>query len=631
MKFNKNKKRLLNLTLASVMIACPTTLAGCSINDKDNINNIPIWKQGKNLTEFTDAKIGDYFIDTDDYVIYQKNETGNWDIIMSDFGKPGHSPNITINSSGYWVIDNVSTDKIAIGTNGSTPYIHESGYWYIDEETTGILAKGQQGNAGKSAFELYKETNPNYTGTVEDWLNSLKGKDGVNGSMWFTGNGIPSSDLGNISDFYIDKENNKIYEKTNSGWNLAIHFEKELEQYYYDDIEKAITAINTSSYDEIDMVIEDQANVAIFIENNIPNLVILHDININTSIKIQKDMILNLNGKTLSFKNTSAFDILSNKFTVDGEVEGSKIIINNDTQLYSTIFTIESSDVIINGGTYETNSSGIGDTDNPNASIILNSSSSLNIENASIISNDKTTGTVSGILINRGSTANIVNCNIVSAAPNGLNVSGVKNIGVSTIINSTIIAKSNHTANADVSDYATTSRGVINNGILTLKKCRVDGTHSGISTTGVLYIDGGVYEGYSHGGIYFYGAKTYSYIKNANIGESLMPEGFIDDGKAGTNHAGMYIGGADNITVYMDNCHLYGVYYPLVMKKKCSNNIIYISNSTINEDAERYIRLDSDANKLYIGLGNDFGTNETNLQSAVIETNEDYLFYFPNY
>ena len=42
-------------------------------------------------------------------------------------------------------------------------------------------ADGQDGVDGKSAYELYCEANPEYTGTLEEWLDSLKGTDGKDG------------------------------------------------------------------------------------------------------------------------------------------------------------------------------------------------------------------------------------------------------------------------------------------------------------------------------------------------------------------------------------------------------------------------------------------------------------------
>ena len=47
--------------------------------------------------------------------------------------------------------------------------------------------KGADGANGKSAFELYKESNPEYTGTLEEWLASLVGQKGDKGEKGDTG------------------------------------------------------------------------------------------------------------------------------------------------------------------------------------------------------------------------------------------------------------------------------------------------------------------------------------------------------------------------------------------------------------------------------------------------------------
>lgn len=39
-------------------------------------------------------------------------------------------------------------------------------------------------------------------------------------SQWLTGNGVPSSALGNSGDFYLDLTNNTLYEKQAGGWVL---------------------------------------------------------------------------------------------------------------------------------------------------------------------------------------------------------------------------------------------------------------------------------------------------------------------------------------------------------------------------------------------------------------------------
>jgi lysophospholipase L1-like esterase len=191
-----SEKNLKIFAMTGVVIASPFILAGCS-DGKDGSNGEDGTKflAGLSYTEFTDAKVGDFFIDTDDYILYTKT-TNDWEVVIRNFGKPGangqdgvdgkdgQTVTVSINSKGYWVINGTVTNTKATGKDGNTPYINSDGYWYIGNTSTGVKAQGEQGlqgNVGKSAFELYKEENPEFNGTLQDWLESLKGQNGENG------------------------------------------------------------------------------------------------------------------------------------------------------------------------------------------------------------------------------------------------------------------------------------------------------------------------------------------------------------------------------------------------------------------------------------------------------------------
>lgn len=227
MPFNVfSKKGLMALAMAGVMIASPLMLAGCS--DGKNGADGTRWESGLSYTEFTDAKVGDFFIDTDDYILYKKTAT-DWEVVMRDYGKPGangqdgQTATVSINSDGYWVINGTPTTTKATGEDGNTPYVHTDGYWYIDGTSTGVKAQGEQGlqgNAGKSAFELYQQENPSYTGTLQDWLESLKGQNGTNGTngaTWLNGTVDPTNE-GEDGDFYLNTTTYDIYKKIDGTW-----------------------------------------------------------------------------------------------------------------------------------------------------------------------------------------------------------------------------------------------------------------------------------------------------------------------------------------------------------------------------------------------------------------------------
>ena len=317
----------------------------------------------------------------------------------------------------------------------------------------------------------------------------------------------------------------------------------------------------------------------------------------------------------------------------DASYDGSKISLTNDNQK-TTLAQVNNGSLTLNGGTYETISNGIGTDADPNGSIVVGATGTLTVADAKIIANDTDGGTIAGILVEEGGSVVVSDSDIEATSHDGLKSDGIRNFGTMTLTNTKVVGYANYTANAQKTDYATSTRGINNEGTMTLKNCELYGTHSGIRSTGTLYIDGGTYEGYGHGGIYFAGANTTSYVKNAYIGICEMRNGY-DDGIAGTNKAGFYIGGASNITVYMDNCELWGTWYPLVMRISSTenDNSLYISNTTLKEGFERYIRIGTDKNiKIYIGSGNNFNAEDhVYYSSNAEETNTDYSTQFPEY
>ena len=403
--------------------------------------------------------------------------------------------------------------------------------------------------------------------------------------------------------------------------------------YYYSDIQSAIADLNNDTLGEGENSEQANATFASYIdENDVSWIVPLKDMNFNEKLSIATDINLNLAGNTLSFNNENAIEVTAGKVNIDGTFSGSQIIVSNDGQK-TTVIQVSNGECTINGGIYKTNSKGVGTDADPNVSMNVGNAGVLTLNNVSVISNDSAGGTLIGVMVNEGASAVVSNSNIEVMSPNGIYNDGIRNKGNMTIVNTDVVAYSNYTANAAGNNYATNSRGISNSGTMTLKNCYVYGSHSGIRSPGILYIDGGTYEGYGHGGIYFAGANTTSYVKNATIAQCEMKNGY-DDGRAGTNQAGFYVGGASNVSVYMDNCELYGKYYPLVLRNSGgeTNNCVYISNSNINEDRERYIRSENTSNKIYIGVGNNFTkSNAVYKEGAAEENAVDYGAQFPEF
>lgn len=90
---------------------------------------------------------------------------------------------ITTNGNKTWLLDNDGNKLKVSGVDGKTAYdlAVEKGYKGTLEEWLELLkgSDGQNGSDGKSAYELAVEKG--YTGTLGEWLLSLNGTNGSNG------------------------------------------------------------------------------------------------------------------------------------------------------------------------------------------------------------------------------------------------------------------------------------------------------------------------------------------------------------------------------------------------------------------------------------------------------------------
>lgn len=112
-------------------------------------------------------------------------------------GADGITPTITIGSNFHWIINGVDTGVVARGEGGgggsTSVYIGDNNHWYIDDFDTGINATGPQGDPGE------------------------KGNDGTS---LLNGTDVPSNELGNNGDSYINLANFDYYVKANDVWEL---------------------------------------------------------------------------------------------------------------------------------------------------------------------------------------------------------------------------------------------------------------------------------------------------------------------------------------------------------------------------------------------------------------------------
>jgi len=212
---SKKKKNIKKIAAAATLcfaLASPMVLTGCSEGEVDIGTK---WLSGIETPSTSSGKVGDFYLDTDDFKIYQRTVEG-WQLVGSikgqqgETGEDGNDGVGIVSISKISSVNNVDTYSILFsdestktfsvtnGTNGAdglTPYVGTNGNWWIGTGSAAVdLGVKAQGEAGKSAYEIYKEANPTSTLTQTEWLESLRGADGKSAyELWKEAN--PTSTL----------------------------------------------------------------------------------------------------------------------------------------------------------------------------------------------------------------------------------------------------------------------------------------------------------------------------------------------------------------------------------------------------------------------------------------------------
>lgn len=396
---------------------------------------------------------------------------------------------------------------------------------------------------------------------------------------------------------------------------------------YYDSIVTAILDIETDTIGTNSIPDNNGAEVCVYTHNDVPCIVLLRDATIENKLDITVDMFLNLCGFTLTSMDAVAFVVGANHVVIDGRTVGSKVLSTPAEGEKVSVVDVTSGTCTIIGGMYSTSTSGVGTEGSPNAVINVSSDATLDIAGVTIRSTDDDGGSINGILGEANSVICATDCSIDVSSKHGFNVCGVNSEGDVTLVNCSVVAEADHTANSAGTNYATMSRGVYSAGSLLMRNCYVYGTHSAATSKGTVTVEGGKYEGYSHGGLYLSGSSQNINVYDAELIDCDLRDGYIDDGRAGTNGAGIYIGGASNITVYMDNCNIYAKIQPIVLRGSSGerNNTFYVSRTRISHGYTNVgVRIDHSTHKVYIGTHCNFTASNTNRASVVQTTAEVY-------
>lgn len=367
---------------------------------------------------------------------------------------------------------------------------------------------------------------------------------------------------------------------------------------YYSSLELALDGISKNSISSD--CAESEAVVAVDKARNY-RLFLLRDIETNYEIVLDGiDLILN--GRKLSVGTPI---IASGNASIDGRAKNSTIIGKN-------ILKVNSGTCNVFGGTYKMTTSKMGTNGSPFPCFDV-VGGTLEVESCTLDAVDDNGGTISNILVNSGAELIAKDSQFKLTSKYGMQSCCIYNNGTITLNKCKLEAFSDHTANAAGNNYERTARAIYGavGSISDIKKCYVYGAHSGMTFQGEVSVEGGTYCGYSHGGIYLSNQNKTTIIKNATFKDVPLPNGYYDDGRAGTNGAAIYIGGTSGMNVYFDNCTFYAEIQTLVMKT--GGNTMYISNCRMRHGYSRCgIRNDS-SNQVKFGINNNF--DYTNLEN----------------
>ena len=439
---------------------------------------------------------------------------------------------------------------------------------------------------------------------------------------------------------------------------------------YYSTLNKAVADINNNTIGENADVPKEEAVAAAYVdENGKFNAVLLKDSVEDVTTSPNVDMTINLGGNTLSVNAVSAIEVTGGNVVIYGRLEGSSIEMDYDNVKSRCVY-ITGGSLTVNGGTYINNSTDASYTyvfvcyansSIENATIEINNVSGpvygIGVLSEAFISNcevdaigdaqtigiytsnkatlsncdidvKSSSGWARGINIGSSSTVTVSNCDVMSSSPNGSD--GIGNFGTATISNTSSIAQSNKKQSGI---------GFVNEGDLTLYNCYAKGTDQGVASVGTLYVNGGTYEGYIHGGFYFVGTDSVSYVENASIKNCEWDFDLEKPSNWSSFNSAFYIGTNPNVTVYMNNCDIWTWIKGFTFRSGNgeANNVLYISNSEIKslysnaygEKGDTCIRIDATNpnNKLFIGRGCNFTADDVAYNgdtSGVTNTDEVY-------
>ena len=338
---------------------------------------------------------------------------------------------------------------------------------------------------------------------------------------------------------------------------------------YYPTLHDALNQTNGSF---------DAQNAAAEVVKESGNTVVtlLRDEALTETLVIDSNLTLRLNGFTLT---STAYPAI--RVTADAIIrgEGGSLLVTGEDQVCA--LSVEEGSCAIDGGSYRTTSENVSNT-----VIHAASGTALTVDNASVKALDTANGVVVGVHTESGSTFSATGSSFLVTTEKSLNNRAVFACGSAVLRNCSAIGESDYRGANGA--YTSNSVGIYSGSDLELYNCTVWGSHCGVMARGSVFVDGGSYSGYGHGAFYLSAEGTTSYFYNASLKWGKMRSGTVADSVAGTNNAAFYIGQANYMTAYFDNCTFAAnnasKSYCLILRNSSGehDNNVYVSNSSFS-------------------------------------------------
>ena len=214
--------------IAVVMCAMLTTVS-CKKEIETIIERVEVQKgnlilSGIGAPDASLGNVGDYYLDLSNSYLYGAKTAQGWGLpislkgIQGDKGDKGDKGDTGAN--GQKGDKGEKGDKGDTGANGQKGDKGDKG----DTGATGQKGdKGDKGDTGANGANGQKGDKGEKGDKGDTGANGQKGEQGIpgqNGSKIYAGKGMPTSNIGNIGDWYIDSENKRFYgPKGNGGWS----------------------------------------------------------------------------------------------------------------------------------------------------------------------------------------------------------------------------------------------------------------------------------------------------------------------------------------------------------------------------------------------------------------------------